>query len=173
MTNIPELADKVSDTKTPMHYTAAWVRDNFPDAVRVFIGPCIAKRQEALEDELIDYVLTFEELGAFFISQEIDVQQCAEIDLLRPATNAGRRFPVSGGVTTSLAKAIDGKVEWKPVLVDGLTKKELMLLKAYAKTKAPGNFVEVMSCEGGCVAGPGVICPVKISKKKVEDFVKE
>jgi [FeFe] hydrogenase (group B1/B3) len=169
--HIPELKEKVSETKTPMHYTAAWVKEHFPEAVRVFIGPCIAKRQEALENELIDYVLTFEELGAFFLALDIDVQSVSESELLSPATDAGRRFPLSGGVTESLARAIATTREWKPVLVDGLTKKELAVLKAYARAKAPGNFVEVMSCEGGCVAGPGVICPVKVSKKKVEDFV--
>ena len=43
------------------------------------------------------------------------------------------------------------------IQVANLTKKNVALLRAYAKTgKAPGQFIEVMACEGGCVTGPCV-----------------
>ena len=42
----------------------------------------------------------------------------------------------------------------KGVAVNGLEKKDIRLLTAYARNGCPGNFVEVMACEGGCVAGP-------------------
>jgi len=38
--HIPELKQYVSDTKTPLAYTAEIVRKQNPDAVIVFVGPC-------------------------------------------------------------------------------------------------------------------------------------
>jgi iron only hydrogenase large subunit-like protein len=55
------------------------------------------------------------------------------------------------------------KAGLKPELVNGLTRKSLNLLKVYAKGKGTGNLVEVMACEGGCVAGPGKVCSVKVA----------
>ena len=41
------------------------------------------------------------------------------------------------------------------VQVANLDKKAIGALRAYAKSgKAPGQFIEVMACEGGCVTGP-------------------
>ena len=42
----------------------------------------------------------------------------------------------------------------KPIQVSNLNKKNIGLLRAYTKGKAPGNFIEVMACEGGCISGP-------------------
>lgn len=167
--HVPGLKPFVSETQTPLHYSAEESKRKDRNALTVFIGPCIAKRKEALENEHIDFVLTFEELGAFFMAQGVDVQECEEERFRDPARNTGRRFPVSGGVTQSLGEVLQSECEFRPVLVDGLSKKELALLKTYAAGKAPGNFIEVMSCQGGCVAGPGVICPPKIAAKKVKD----
>jgi iron only hydrogenase large subunit-like protein len=42
----------------------------------------------------------------------------------------------------------------QPISVANLNKKNIALLRAYTKGKAPGNFIEVMACEGGCISGP-------------------
>lgn len=170
--HIPELKEKVSDTKTPLHYTAEIVKKESPEAVTVFISPCVAKRKEALKDETVDLVLTFEEFGALLIAADIDVQECEFQALHIEADICGRRFPVVGGVARSVKEAVGSRHECKEIIVDGLNKKSLNLLKLYAKGKAPGNLIEVMSCEGGCVAGPGVISPPKISKSKIDAFEK-
>ncbi len=166
--HIPELKKHVSTTKTPLAYTAELVRKDDPDAVTVFLSPCIAKRKEAIENELIDFVLTFEELGSMFIAAGIDVCECDEIELDNPGNAVGRRFAIVGGVMKSVKEMAGNDIDCNGVIVNGLDKKEFAALKDYATKKAPGNLVEVMSCQGGCVAGPGVICPAKISKQKIE-----
>ena len=65
--HLPEMKPYVSDTPTPMAYTASKVRKMDPGAITVFIGPCIAKRVEATKNPDVDYVLTFEELGAILV----------------------------------------------------------------------------------------------------------
>jgi [FeFe] hydrogenase (group B1/B3) len=163
----------VSHTKTPMAYTAEQVRETFPDSVRVFIGPCIAKKHEGLANPDVDYVMTFEALDALFGACEIDVESFpggTKLDL-QEASSTGRGFPVSRGVANAVISKVPSYIKITPVLIDGLTRQNVKLLNAYAK-KCPGNMVEVMSCEGGCVNGPGVVnSPVK-AKQRVEEFIK-
>ena len=46
----------------------------------------------------------------------------------------------------------------------------LRLFKMYPKGKNPGNLIEMMTCEGGCIAGAGVVCSAKKTVKDVEKF---
>ncbi len=162
----------VSHTKTPMAYTAEMVKDAWPESLRVFIGPCIAKKHEGLANPDVDFVLTFEAVEALFAAREIDVKQAEPAPLdLQPASAHGRGFPVSQGVTSAVIARAQGKLQIRPVLIDGLSKKNVKLLNAYA-AKCPGNLVEVMSCEGGCVNGPGVINEPGKARRMVEELAK-
>ena len=99
--HIPELKKHVSATPSPMVLSARRVKERRPDAVTVFIGPCMAKRYEALHRDEVDYALTFDELGALLVAAGVDVAECAEpeapADEERTALGPGRRFAVSGG----------------------------------------------------------------------------
>jgi iron only hydrogenase large subunit-like protein len=162
----------VSDAKTPMAYTAELVKAAYPDAVRVFIGPCIAKKHEGLSNPDVDYVLMYSELAALFAGKGIKVEECpagAAADL-QPATPVGRGFPVRSGVADAIIAGVKGAVDVKPVFIDGLTRQNVKLLNAYAK-KCPGNLVEVMSCEGACVGGPGVIREPQTAAKLIAEFI--
>lgn len=162
----------VSHAKTPMAYTAELVRARFPEAIRVFIGPCVAKKHEGLFNPDIDYVLTFEELQSLLEARKIAVEQGdlhAELDM-PVATRIGRGFPVSGGVANAILLKTQGIVEVKPVFLNGFTRQNVKWLNAYAK-KCPGNLVEVMSCEGGCVGGPGVINRPQMAARQVDEFL--
>ena len=154
-----ELVDKhiiamkpyVSHTKSPMHYTAEMARAKYPDAKIVFVGPCVGKRKEMAGNELIDYMLTFEELDSILTGLSIEVQtQSAETEC---APMAGRGFARAGGVIAAVAQMYP-HLNVKPIQVANLNKKNIGLLRAYSKGKAPGNFIEVMACEGGCISGP-------------------
>ena len=63
------------------------IRTADPEAIVVFVGPCLAKKREAAESGVIDYTISIEELGAMLVAHEIDVQACE-------AEAAGRGFPV-------------------------------------------------------------------------------
>lgn len=152
--HMPELESCISETPTPMHFVAETVRQRSPDAVTVFVGPCVAKRHEGMLDECVDYVLTFEELFALFAAKGIEP---AEAEL--PATGAhaeGRGFAVSGGVAGAVQSVADDPAKVRPVQINGLDRKGLAMLRSFLKGKCPGNLVEVMTCEGGCVNGAGV-----------------
>jgi len=150
--HLNQLRPYVSNTRSPMHYAAKIARERYPNAKIVFIGPCIAKRKEAIRDPNVDFVMTFEELGAFFKGFDIVVDEC-ENSLLDTITKESRAFGRSGGVIEAV-KAVGLQVDIKAVQIEGLNKKSMSLLKAFCKGKGTGNFVEVMACEGGCIAGP-------------------
>lgn len=150
--HLPQLKPYVSHTRSPMHYAGAIARAKYPDAKLVFIGPCISKRKEAIDDENIDFVMTFEELGSFFKGYEIVVEDCASSSL-GDITLESRTFGRSGGVIEAvIAEGL--KLDVKSVQIEGLNKKSMSILKSFCKGKNTGNFVEVMACEGGCIAGP-------------------
>jgi len=120
----PDFQRFVSHTRTPMSYTAEMAAEHYPDTVRVFIGPCIAKKFEGIHDENVDYVLTYEELGAFFMACDIDTASLEESTFdATTATRHGRGFPVSQGVTEAVKHYVGPRAAVQPVPIDGLKKK--------------------------------------------------
>lgn len=150
----PALKKYVSETPSPMAFTAKKCRELYPDNKIVFIGPCIAKRREGMRNPDVDFVMTFEELGCLLNGWKITVDDCQEYGVVDTETCSARGFAMSGGVAKSL-NALNN-VDIKSYLVNGLDKKQLRLLKTFAtKNQAPAPFIEVMSCPGGCICGPG------------------
>ncbi len=153
----PEFAQFVSETPSPMKFAAELARAKRPDAITVFIGPCIAKRHEAVSSGKVDYVLTFEELGGMLAGGRVDLITQKPYEIERPADEHSRNYARSCGVTEAVLNDIlkdnpDFKLDSK--FVNGIDKKTVMQLKLYASGKLPANFLEVMSCPGGCVNGP-------------------
>lgn len=169
--HIPEIAPYVSDTLTPMQYTAQIARDMYPDAVLVFVGPCLAKRHETYCDGNADLMLSFGEIGALFVAKGIDVDKCGGMELDGEIDSTSRGYPVTSGVMTAVKTKIGGKVEIRPLLVDGLDKAKIRELKTFPKT-CTANMVEVMACPGGCVNGCSVIANPKIAARQVAEAVR-
>jgi iron only hydrogenase large subunit-like protein len=172
--HVPEFKPFVSETKTPMNFAALSAGCMFPNAKKVFIGPCTAKKNEALRDNSADWVLTFEELGAFFIALDIDVDNCPESEIINDgATFSSRAFPATKGVSDAVEHYLSPEMKsaYNPLLIDGLSKKSLNLLKIAAAGKLKNKMIEVMSCEGGCICGPGVISNPKVTIKKLNSFL--
>lgn len=170
--HMPELAKYVSHTKTPMAYTAEIAREMYPDAVLVFIGPCLAKRHEAFIDKNTDYMLSFEELDAIFEAAGITVESSDPVEIDGSIDSSSRGYPVSGGVAAAIVKKLDGRIPITPVPVNGISKASIREMKGFVKA-CPGNMVEVMACEGGCVNGCGVINNPRVAARLVGDLAKK
>lgn len=169
--HIPELKEFVSHTGTPMHYTAKMVKEKDPEMVTVFVGPCVAKREEGLRDPYTDYVLTNTEYHALLEAHEINPAECTDMNYDLPSKQ-GRGFPVSGGVAEAVKHLKTCEV--CPVAINGLNKDTIRQLKQYAKLKkADGNLVEVMACYGGCIGGAAVTTPQKKSLKTIQKVMGE
>ena len=174
----PDQTEKISMTLTPMVFTARLMKKQYPGCKVVFVGPCAAKKLEAIRADIrsdVDFVLTFEELQGMFQAKEIDFEQLEESDVLNEGTAAGRGFAVSGGV----AKAVENMIrknapdmEVKTARAEGL--RECRKLMTLAKAgKYDGYLLEGMACPGGCVAGAGTLLPVDLAATVVGRYQKE
>ncbi|GBR75419.1 periplasmic Fe-hydrogenase [Candidatus Termititenax persephonae] len=174
--HLPEIKPFVSDTKTPLAYTAAIARRANPEAVNVFISPCLAKYPEVNQDSNVDHILTFEEIGALLVALNIEPAELPEENFAHVSAREARGFPLSGGVAKSVLAAWDGAPqEVTPAFINGLNKASLAELRAYAKQGrcARGNLLEIMCCLGGCANGPAVLNTEKAATAQIEKYASE
>jgi len=173
--HVPEIEKFVSHTGSPMFYTAEVLKKRYPDAVSVFVGPCLAKRIEAESNPNVDYVLVFADILAMFGAKGIDVNAAESSAFHDEASAQSRRYAVSGGVAAAVANLMDGRANYQPYAINGLTKDSVKALKKYAlKGLDDGcNMLEVMSCEGGCIAGPGCLSMPKKAAVVLEKYAAE
>jgi len=154
--HIPDMKKYVSSTGSPMYYAARIAKEKYPNAKIVFVGPCVAKRKEVKMDPCVDYTLTFEEVASIFTGMDINLETTRPYSIVFNSSREAHGFAQAGGVVNAVKVCLD-KQEVNAIQIANLNKKNVALLRAYAKTgKVPGQFVEVMACEGGCVTGPCV-----------------
>lgn len=172
--NYPELKDNVSTTISPMFATAKLVKSIDPDAHIVFIGPCIGKKMEKNEhdsENLIDYVLTFEELAALLDAASVCIADMDEVPL-NNASYYGRIFARSGGLTEGLTKLLEkDDIDFKPMTCDGI--EECTKALKIAKVKRNDfNFIEGMACKGGCTKGPVSLHHAPTTRRLIDNYGK-
>ena len=174
----PGEAKNISMTLTPMVYTARLMKKQHPGCKVVFVGPCAAKKLEAIRETIrsdVDFVLTFEELQGMFEAKEINFETIEPMYDLNEGTAAGRGFAVAGGVAgavENLLRETAPETEVKTARAEGL--RECRKLMTMAKAgKYDGYLLEGMACPGGCVAGAGTLLPVDLAAKVVERYQSE
>ena len=154
------------------------MKKKYPDCKVVFVGPCAAKKLEAIRADIrsdVDFVLTFEELQGMFEARDVDFAKIEAAEDLNEGTAAGRGFAVSGGVAGAVAGLIREQhpdLEVKTARAEGL--KDCRKLMTAAKAgKYNGYLLEGMACPGGCVAGAGTILSVDMATKVVGKYQQE
>lgn len=174
--HLTELVPYVSETRTPASYTAELIKKEQPDSVVVFIAPCVSKRHEGFYDPNMDYVMSFEELGAMMIAAGIDVLTCEESEYDGGIDNSGRAFPYTGGVLDSVKKFAKHPENIRPYIVDGIDKAVIKSLKNIKKTCGgpdQPNFIEFMMCKGGCVNGCNALANPRTATRQIQNFIAE
>lgn len=154
----PELAEHISTTISPMFALSRLLKSEDPDTITVFIGPCIAKKNEKQEYKgqgNADFVLTIGEFRAMMRAKEVVLEPEENSD--QQASIYGKRFGNGGGVSAAVAQCMreagadPDKFNIEKCSGAAECKKALTLLKV---GKLPADFIEGMVCEGGCVGGP-------------------
>ncbi len=173
--HLPDMNEFRSTTGTPLYYTAELVRKADPEAVTVFISPCVAKRKEAMDNDNVSYVMTYEELGALFIAKKIEIAECDEDRTDSDSSKQARNFGNTAGVAEAVKSVLKDKEQVKPYIISGLTKETAKELKKFVKDKkCPDcNLVEVMCCEGGCVGGNATLNLPRIARKQLKTLLDE
>ena len=175
--NFPKLEQHISHNLSPMAMIAKVIKRAHPDSKIVFIGPCVAKKGEQKQErvrDLVDVVITFEELQALMDAYEIDMS-VLEDDVLNNASYYGRVFARSGGVRDAVEEVLreleikPEQFQLKPLACSGLEECKLALLKA-SKGILEENFIEGMACEQGCIGGPGCLTHGPKEKAMVDKY---
>lgn len=140
---LPYLADVLS----PMQAHCADIKRRFPNAKTVFIGPCVAKKDEAEHYEgYADAVLTYEELTRWFEAEHITPEP-------KPDHNdesRARFFPTTGGILKTMAQNAEG---YTYLALDGV-ENCMAALRDIESGKIHHCFIEMSACIGSCVGGP-------------------
>ncbi len=169
---IPNLAQVVS----PMIALGRYLKKDFGDDVKiVFIGPCVAKKHEAKDEDVagvIDAVLTFTELKQMFKEQNINVNECVESDFDGPQAMMGKAYPLAGGLlkTTDVS---DDILEKDIIVVEG-KKKVLEIIEEIANNHINAKFTDILFCEG-CISGPAIDTKLNYyaRREKVINYIDE
>lgn len=169
---VPNLAKIVS----PMIALGRYIKENMgKDYKVVFIGPCVAKKDEFIQDEVIgaiDSVLTFSEVKEMFETKNINFDQLEPSSFDPPFAYLGKTFPLAGGLlkTTNIS---DDILEKEIIIVEGKSK-VLEFIDDLANNKIHAKFIDILFCEG-CISGPAIDSDLNYyaRKQKVIDYIKE
>ena len=137
----------LADVASPMQAHCADIKRRWPGAKTVFIGPCVAKKDEAEHYEgIVDAVLTFDELTAWLKEMKIELRQAMDSN----AESRARFFPTTGGILKTMAQDAPG---YTYVSVDGV-ENCINALRDIESGKVHKCFIEMSACVGSCVNGP-------------------
>jgi iron only hydrogenase large subunit-like protein len=150
---VPKLAKIVS----PMIAIGKYLKANTSEELKVvFIGPCVAKKQEYLDPEVndaIDAVLTFSELKKIFEKDNIDLSVLEEIEFDPPHAFMGKSYSLAGGMLKTAN--ISGDILEKEIIVVEGKSKVLEIIDEIADNQINAKFVDILFCEG-CISGPAI-----------------
>ena len=143
----PSALEYLADVLSPMQAHCADIKKRYPDAKTVFIGPCVAKKDEAEYYEgLVDAVLTFEELTNWLKAEGVELDR--EVD--NTPESRARFFPTTGGVLKTMAQNAPG---YTYLALDGV-ENCIAALKEIESGKIHKCFIEMSACVGSCIGGP-------------------
>jgi iron only hydrogenase large subunit-like protein/PAS domain-containing protein len=151
----PDMLDTLIPVVSPMVAHGRMLKSRYPGCAVVFIGPCAAKKQEALRPEnadAIDAVLTFAELTAWLEDENIRLENCSESGFDTVAEiGDSRLFPLQGGMLKTGGILSDGT---NPDVLHLSGAEEVMGLFESGKRNWRYRYIEPLFCKGGCIGGP-------------------
>lgn len=151
----------LADVLSPMQAHCVDIKRRHPEAKTVFIGPCVAKKDEADHyGNITDAVLTFEELTDWL--KEENVELVKEIDTIQESR--ARFFPTTGGVLKTMAQDAPG---YTYLAIDGV-ENCIQTLKDIEEGKIHNCFIEMSTCVGSCIGGPVM---EKNHRSMVKDYI--
>ena len=157
----PKQLENLADVMSPMQAHCVDIKKRYPGAKTVFIGPCVAKKDEARYYEgIVDAVLTFEELTQWLNDERIELEK----DIDSNEESRARFFPTTGGILKTMAENISGYTYFA---IDGVNDC-MAALRDIENGNVHKCFIEMSACEGSCVGGPVM---EKFRRSPVKDYM--
>lgn len=170
----PHLIPNLVPVHSPMGSMALIAKVHFPEHIRVFVGPCFTKKLEAEEIKSVDEVLTFKELDTIFKEKNIPEQitdSRYHLTFDKLYNDYTKVYPLSGGLSSTLQ--YNKILNKKDILVTDGMQNILKVLDGFKDGFYKNyKFLDILSCEGGCINGPGIeyIYPIKERIKRVKKY---
>ena len=143
----PNALKYLADVVSPMQAHCLDIKKRFPGAKTVFIGPCVAKKDEAeLYKGITDAVLTFEELSEWLKAEHIELKR----EVVPNENSRARFFPTTGGILRTMAKSVP---DYKYIALDGV-ENCITALREIENGEIHHCFIEMSACTGSCIGGP-------------------
>lgn len=157
----PKELSALADVVTPMQAHCIDIKRRYPNAHTVFIGPCVAKKDEADHcPDIVDAVLTFEELTSMLNENGIDIERRMDEN----EHSRARFFPTAGGILKTMVKDAPG---YTYMTVDGV-ENCIAALRDIESGKIHNCFIEMSACAGSCIGGPVM---EKYHRSPVRDYI--
>ena len=158
--HFPNELQYLADVLSPMQAHCKDIKERVPEAKTVFIGPCVAKKDEvAYYGNIVDAALTFEELSKWLNEEGITLEPEMDSD----ENTRARIFPTTGGVLATMEK----NPSYSYMAIDG-TENCMAALKDIEEGNIHNCFIEMSSCSGSCIGGPVM---EKFHRSPVRDYV--
>lgn len=142
----PVALQYLADVMSPMQAHCQDIKRRIPNAKTVFVGPCVAKKDEAEHyGDIVDAVLTFEELSQWLKEENIEIETIQDNN----NNSRARFFPTTGGILKTMNE-VEG---YTYVAIDGV-ENCIQVLRDIEKDKIHKCFIEMSACVGSCVGGP-------------------
>ncbi len=159
--NFPAQLPYLADVLSPMQAHCKDIKRRYPNAKTVFVGPCVAKKDEAQHYEgYVDAVLTFDELTAWLKAEHVELEQRAD----DCENSRARFFPTTGGILKTMAQ---DNPHYTYMAIDG-TSNCIAALKDIESGKIHHCFIEMSACVGSCIGGPVM---EKFHRSPVQDYM--
>lgn len=158
----PEVLSCLAAVMSPMQAHCAEIKKHHPESKTVFVGPCVAKKDEADHyGSMVDAVLTFDELTGWLNDEGITVTEKEE----DTSTGLTRFFPTTGGILKTMEKS---EKDYTYMAVDGI-ENCMAVLDELRSGGVHRCFIEMSACTGSCIGGPVM---EKYHRSPVSDFKK-
>ena len=157
----PECLEYLADVMSPMQAHCSDIKKRIPEAKTVFIGPCVAKKDEAeYYTGIVDAVLTFEELDKMLSDARVELERESDAN----DNSRARFFPTTGGILKTMAQDAPG---YTYLAIDGV-ENCMVALNDIKSGKIHKCFIEMSACIGSCIGGPVMN---KAKKPLVSDYM--
>lgn len=157
----PSEIEYLADVISPMQAHCKDIKERYHNAKTVFIGPCVAKKDEAEHYEgVVDAVLSFEELTKWLEVENVTLTKEEDINDF----SKSRFFPTVGGILKTMQQ--DAK-DYTYLALDGV-ENCIAALQDIESGKIHKCFIEMSACIGSCIGGPVM---GKYRRSPVKDFM--
>lgn len=155
----PQLIPYLAPVVSPMIAHGRMIKQEMgADTKVVFLGPCIAKKQEALDPrhaDCIDAVLNFNDINRWLNEEDIVIEDCEDMPFEQLDPRVNRLYPVTNGVISSVMVTEAKQDRYRKFYVHGESNC-IDLCQSMMRGEITGCFIEMNMCSGGCIKGPTV-----------------